>query len=386
MDLSNKWKDNWKDITEEDVMHLAKQIETQPLSIVSGGILKRFEKIYAKFAGAKYAVSTNNGTSAIYSALWAACVRQGDEVLVCDYGFVAMAGAIASLKAIMVPVDMNPETLAIDSQDLKSKITSKSKAVLVHNPWGVPAELDTIRSVTELPIILDASHAHGALYKGKSLSSWADITCYSLGKDKLITGGELGCAVTDNIDFRDRMILLGHTNRTPYDLQTEIWNGNNIGLKFRPHPIALGIAMRQLKRFEEKKEKLIATCQKIEDIFSRYGFVPQKIYPNSQRVYWRIVFKVDQAKWNGISVPDIETSLKNTGLPIEPNHYWPLLQHQSPFLWEDNNVLVRNMECPQTISVSPNLITFPAPVDYSEEQFAMIEQCLIEVRKNLAVE
>lgn len=372
----NQWNDTWVNLTPEDIQRISQQLATQPLSIATGGVMKRFEKAFAKFAGTEHAVATNNGTAALYSALWAAGVREGDEVLVCDYGFVAMAGAIATLKAVMVPVDMEPDTFTMDVDDLKKKITGKTKAILVHNPWGVPARLDAIRSLTDLPIILDASHAHGARYKEKSIAAYADITCYSLGMGKLISGGELGCAVTDNADYRDKMILLGHTNRTPFDLTTGIWNANNVGLKFRPHVMALEIALSQMKRFEQKKELLLATCKRIEAIFSTFGFIAQHIPEGAERVYWRITFRIDDAYWNGLPAEQIIAALKEAGLPLESNPYWPLLQHQSPFLWEDQKLLVQHTVCPTALSVVPQLITVPSPVTLAEEQFQQIQDSL----------
>ena len=381
MEEQNKWKESWKNLLPEDIDRIIQQLSTQPLSLANGGIIKRFEKIYAKFAGTEYAVATNNGTAALYSALWAVDVGNGDEVMVCDYGFVAMAGAIVTLQAIMVPVDMDPNTFTMDPQDLKRKITSKTKAILVHNPWGVPADLDAIHLVTDLPIILDASHAHGVIYKDKPLASHADITCFSLGMGKLITGGELGCAVTSNPQYRDRMILLGHTNRTPFDLITKIWNGNNVGLKFRPHVLAMEIALLQMKRFEQKRTLLIATCKRIEQIFSEFGFIPQTAPQDAIRVYWRIVFVVDESYWEGLSTAEIESILKQVNLPVEPNHYWPLLQYQSPFLWDENKNFVRAEFCANSSKITPRLITLPAPVDLEEIQFDQIKSSLEKAKQ-----
>ncbi|XZF15885.1 DegT/DnrJ/EryC1/StrS family aminotransferase [Chitinophagaceae bacterium MMS25-I14] len=377
---TNQWNDTWVSLTPEDIQRISQQLATQPLSIASGGVMKRFEKAFAKFAGTEHAVATNNGTAALYSALWAAGVRAGDEVLVCDYGFVAMAGAIATLKAVMVPVDMDPHSWTMDVEDLKRKITDKTKAVLVHNPWGVPAQLDAIRAATDVPVILDASHAHGALYKGRQLSAYADITCYSLGMGKLISGGELGCAVTDSADYRDKMIVLGHTNRTPFDLVMNNWNGNNVGLKFRPHVMALEIAMSQMKRFEQKKELLLDTCRKIEALFAAHGLVPQQVPEGAERVYWRITFKIDERYWNEAPAETVIAMLKDAGLPLENNPYWPLLQHQSPFQWADQQSSVQHQPCPAALSVVPQLITVPSPTTLADAQFEQIRECLVRAK------
>jgi len=366
--LNQTWYNTWQDVTEEDIEKVGKLLSKGTLSIIRGGVLQQFEKRFSSFAGTDFAVSTNNGTSALYCALKAVGVEAGDDVLVCDYGFHAMAAAVVSLGARVIPCDMTVESLTIDPEDLAKKITNKTKTILVHNPWGVPADFDAIRKVTDLPLISDASHAHGATYKNQPIATYADITCFSLGHSKLITGGELGCAVTNNEKLRDKMLIIGHVNRVPADLKSSDWQGNAIGLKFRPHPVALTLALSQLKRFDEKKQKLIETCSKIEKEFSQYGFIPQRVPEDSERVYWRIVMRLDESKYGGMPTESIEEQLKQGGLPVEANHYWPSLQNQSIFAWPGHEKHIQKAPCSRVQATTPRLITLPAPVVLPDEE------------------
>ncbi|NIV50356.1 MAG: aminotransferase class I/II-fold pyridoxal phosphate-dependent enzyme [Gammaproteobacteria bacterium] len=352
----------------EDIERVARMLREGRLSIVSGGILSQFEKRFAAFSGCRHAVAFNNGTAAIYAALWAVGVRAGDDVLVCDYGFHGAAAAVLALGARVVPVDCLEDSFTIDPDDIPAKRTVRTKAILAHNPWGVPARLDAVRrGAPDLPIVADAAHAHGALYRGKALGAWADITCYSLGQAKLITGGELGCAVTDQTTYRDRMLTLGHVNRVPGDLVGDDWDGNAVGLKLRPHAVALTLAHAQVRRFAEKRAALIATCTRLERGFADAGFVPQAMPAGAERVYWRIVLRLDDAVFARVETAAVERALCERGVPVEPCHYLPTLQNQPIFRWPDHAGRCLPAPCPIAERVARRTVTLPAPARLPEQ-------------------
>ncbi|GMU55909.1 MAG: hypothetical protein AMXMBFR33_50550 [Candidatus Xenobia bacterium] len=336
-----------QDVTPEDIEEVARLLATGVLSVPSGGILTRFEKRFAKFAGNRHAVAFCNGTASIYAALWACGVEAGDDVAVCDYGFHGMAAAVASLGARMVPVDCLEGSLTMDAADLLRARTPRMKAVLVHNPWGVPADWRSLRAACpDLPLISDASHAHGATYDGQPLGAQATVTCWSMGYQKLISGGELGAVSTDDPELADRMMLLGHPNRVPRELIGTSWQGNAVGLKLRPHPVALTLAMGQLKRFDQKLAWLRHACSLRErQVVEQTGLVPQAVPEGAERSYWRLVFHGGPRE----------------GWPGEPNHYWPPLQRQSLFDWPSRREQVLRRACPTLERVAPGLVTLPIP-------------------------
>ena len=273
--------------------------------------------------------------------------------------FHAMAAAVLATGARVVPVDCRADSLCLDPEDLKRARTSASKAVLIHNPWGMPADFQAIREVSEgLKLISDASHAHGATYRGEPLGKWADITCYSLGVQKLISGGELGCAVTDDEELRDRMLVRGHVNRVPSDLKTDFWQGNAVDLKMRPHALALILAAGQLKRFPEKVATLRDTCATIESRLVEHGFCPQSADYEYDRVWWRIVLRAPRR----LSREEVERGLRAAAVPVEPNHYEPELQSQSIFQWPEYSGRLLSRNCPTVLEVQETLVTLPGPV------------------------
>jgi dTDP-4-amino-4,6-dideoxygalactose transaminase len=359
------------DIAPEDIAQIARLLERGTISVISGGMLAQFERQFAQFAGVANACAVNSGTSALYAALWAHGVRAGDDVLICDYGFHGMAAAVLAIGARVVPVDCDSNLLTMDPADLARARTPQSRAVLVHCPWGVPAEMHAIRrAVPDLPLIVDASHAHGATYAGGGVAQAADTACYSLGHSKLITGGELGCVVTADTEVRDRVLLLGHVNRVPNDLKVLPWTGNSVGLKLRPHALALALALPQIRRFPARLESLRQTCGAIEALFAGFGVLPQAVPEGSQRAYWKIVLSVPHR------LEPLIVALREHGVPVEANHYEPLLQHQSIFNWPEHERLVLRRDCPVAQATTSRLLTLPAPVHLSEESMGAVRRAL----------
>jgi predicted dehydrogenase/dTDP-4-amino-4,6-dideoxygalactose transaminase len=352
----------WQDVRDEDIEAVALLLRGGALQAIGGGLLDNFEHDFAAFAGTSHCVGCCNGTAAIHAALFAAGVRAGDEVLICDYAFHGAAAAILRLGARLVPVDCLPDSLTMDPDDLRRARRRRAKAVLVHNPWGVPADFAALREAAgDLPIVSDASHAHGASYRQRPIAHWADITCFSLGVGKLITGGELGAAATDNAHYRDQMLIYGHVNRVPHALIDRTWTGNAIGLKLRPHVIAMTLARAQIKRYGRKKALLVDTCRRIEAALAEAGLRPQQPPAGAERVYWKIVCRADEE----LFAPDgaaITAALHAAGVPVEPNDYWPLLQQHSLLSWPEYASLLRRRRCPAATRVTPSTIKFPAPV------------------------
>jgi len=367
----SEWVDSWQDVQESDIAKVGELLRQGGLSIVDGSILNLFEERFASYMGCKYGVAFSNGTTAIHYALRAVGVGPGDEVLVCNYGFHAMAAAVLALGARVVICDCDAQAMTISPDDIRRLKTAKTKAVLVHNPWGVPADYSNIKdSAAGVPIVSDGSHAHGASYKKTPLGTWADLTAYSLGLTKLISGGELGCVVTDNLQYRDRLLIFGHVNRVPQALLSDEWQHNAVGLKSRPHPVGLMLALCQLARFEEKLKLMQVTAHRLEQYLGQLGLKPQVTSWDSQRVWWRIV-SMAVTEQEATVVADI---LSGAGVPVERNHYCPLLQDQPIFSWPGYHDLLRRSDTPVCDGLMRRLVTIPAPVTLSERLLERIEK------------
>jgi dTDP-4-amino-4,6-dideoxygalactose transaminase/predicted dehydrogenase len=364
-------QNHWQNVREEDIEAVARILRAGVLNNEAGGLLEKLEREFAAFACSGHGVAFCNGTGALHAALFALGVQRGDDVLVCDYSFHGAATAALRLGARLVPVDCREDTLAMDPADVERAMTARTKALLVHNPWGVPADFEALRKVARgVPIVSDASHAHGATYRGKALGHWADITCFSLGWDKLITGGELGMAVTDSDRHRDAMLTYGHINRVPRGLiHKDIWNGNAVGLKLRPHVVALALARAQLGRYPHKRALTDLTCRRLEWSLAELGLVPQATTPEAERVYYRLVFRLDE-RMHGCDAGQAVKAFCAAGVKAGTSDYLPPLQHHALLRWPDYASQILHRECPTATRVASETIHLEAPVVLSEKHLS----------------
>jgi perosamine synthetase len=317
------------DLDEAALQRLVKSLVEEELSVVDGGILERFEKTAAEFYGAKHAVATCNGTASIHLALFAQDLQPGDEVLMPTYGYFAMAVPVAMMGATPTFADISGATLTIDPADAAAMITPRTKAILVHQPYGTPADFDALRALADehgLALITDASHAQGAKWRGRPIGAVTDFLCSSFGKAKLVTGGELGIVTANDDVRRDRMLLYGHVNRVPKALITDEYRHleNSVGMKYRPHSFATAIAYEQFRTLAARMERLAANCRKFEaGLAGIDGFSPYETPEGGERVYWRVPVRVDGERFPDL--PDLVAKLKARGVPAEKRN--PKLIH-----------------------------------------------------------
>jgi len=252
-------KDHWPLITDEDVTAVTHLLRKGEISITDGsGIIQELEQAFAEYLGVQYALVQCNGTSTLHAALFAVGVGYGDEVIVPTYTWPSTASTVLLCNAIPVFCDIDPHTFCADPADIERKITSATKAIAVVHLWGHPAEMDEIMAIARrhgLAVVEDASHAHGATYKGRKVGTIGDVGCFSLQGSKALPGGEAGIAVTNNPDFFDRMLTFSHYGgRIEKDSLTDRYTQfafTGFGPKYRVHPLAAAIARVQLKHLDE---------------------------------------------------------------------------------------------------------------------------------------
>ena len=181
--------------------------------IAQGPQVAKFEKQFAAFCGAKYAVATNSGTAALHAALYACGIKEGDEVITTPFTFVATANAIIQQGATPVFADIDPVTFNLDPKSVEAKITSKTKAILPVDIFGHPYDVEAIANIAKkhnLKIIEDACQAHGATYKNRKTGTLGDAGCFSLYATKNITTGEGGMITTDNEEIAEKAKMFRH--------------------------------------------------------------------------------------------------------------------------------------------------------------------------------
>ena len=201
----------WPIVTDRHEKAVLEVLRARKMSGIE--ITKEFEKKYAEMLGRKYALAYNNGTAAILGAIYGLGIGLGDEVICPSITYWASVAQAYSLGATPVFADIDPETLCIDPKDIEHRITPRTKAIVVVHYAGMPAEMDVIMKIAaehNLKVLEDASHAHGAIYKGKQIGTFGEAAAFSLMTGKALAIGEGGILLTDDRKVYERAILFGH--------------------------------------------------------------------------------------------------------------------------------------------------------------------------------
>jgi dTDP-4-amino-4,6-dideoxygalactose transaminase len=179
---------------------------------ILGEEVTAFEQEFAPYCGVSHAVGVSSGTAALHLALLACGIGRGDEVITVPFTSVATVAAIESTGGRAVLVDIDPARYTLDPERLASAITPQTRAVIPVHLYGCPADLAPILEIARhnnLFVIEDCAQAHGALYRGKKVSSWGDISAFSFYPTKNLGAyGDGGAVVTDNPALAERVRLL----------------------------------------------------------------------------------------------------------------------------------------------------------------------------------
>ncbi len=197
-------------ITEREIQYVMDAVRSGWVSSL-GEYIDKFEQKFAEFVGTRYAVAVCNGTVALHLALVSLGIKEGDEVIVPDLTFIATANAVVYAGAKPVFADIDPKIWCIDPEDVKKKITKRTKAIIPVHIYGHPADMDEINNIAreyDLYVIEDAAEAHGAEYKGKKVGSLGDIGIFSFYGNKIITTGEGGMLTMNDEKLCERAKFL----------------------------------------------------------------------------------------------------------------------------------------------------------------------------------
>jgi len=221
----------------------------------------KFEQAFADWCGAKYGISTANGTTALHVALGGLGVGPGDEVICTSYSFIASSMCVAQAGAIPVFADVKKEDHTLDPAAIEAKITDKTRAIIPVHLYGNVCDMDAIMAIAEkhnLFVVEDCAQAHGATYNGKKVGTIGHVGAFSFCQSKTFTtAGEGGCIITDNedvawecrsfrdhgYDVRERMRLLDMEAKLPY-IHTRI------GFNFRMTEIQSIVGLKELARVD----------------------------------------------------------------------------------------------------------------------------------------
>jgi perosamine synthetase len=304
-------KKQWPEITQEDKDAVMAVLERGVLSGVHGPEATSLEKEWAEFTGSKYALSFNNGTAALHSALFAAGVGPGDEVITSAFSFSGSFQPILQQNAIPIFVDVDPRTYNIDVSKIEAKISARTKVLMPVHIHGLPADMDEILALAEkhnLIVIEDACQAHGATYKGRMAGTIGGMGCFSLNVTKNLSGGEGGFLTTGSQDFVSRAKMVRTFGEKVGEEKEKIrpYYSHTIGWNYRTQELPAAFARSQLKRLprynsigQRNGQYLSAELGKIE------GLIPPYVPPDRTTVYHKYRIRFDPQAL-GLSIPAAE--------------------------------------------------------------------------------
>ncbi len=267
--------------------------DSTSVSSLSGvGPIAEFESAFADACGARFALALSSCTAALHTALLAAGVGPGDEVIVSPYSWGQSVSPVLFTGATAVFADID-DTLTLDPLSVKSRISNRTKAILPVHLFGNPADMDSLCDLAkdrEIHIISDAAQALGAFSKGRKIGGLGHMTCFSLGRGKAVFGGEGGVLATDDRAHYEKAVAISqHPLRVFRDVigKPDI-AGSELNRNYRIHPLAASLALADLelspKRIAHRKRILgavhetaktipdiEAVCCRREDISAAYG-------------------------------------------------------------------------------------------------------------------
>jgi dTDP-4-amino-4,6-dideoxygalactose transaminase len=367
---------NFDEKEEEAVL---KTIQSKWIS--TGPRTAEFEEKFAEMLQVNHAVALSNCTVSLHLALKLAGVGPGDEVICPSLTFVATANSILYLDAIPVFADVTSyENPTIDAEDIRRKITSKTKAIIVMHYGGFACDMDSIMHIAQIKgikVVEDACHGPLSEYKGKKLGTIGDIGCFSFFSNKNISTGEGGMLVTNNEEYASRTKLLRSHGMTTMSYErakghSTAYDVIELGYNYRMDDIRSAIGMVQLDKIEmdlkkraEIRETYLNFLQEVPDLI-----IPFMHYKEFSSNY---IFPIILKESNAEKRDKVRNELAEAG--IQTSVHYPAVHRFAIYT-------TFNTDLPNTDYVADNMITLPMYSKLSTSDIFCIVETLKKILSN----
>jgi perosamine synthetase len=324
-----------------------------------GKYVRDFEEGFAHYCGVRYGVATFNGTVALHLLAATLNFGPGDEIIMPSLTYVATASGMRYTGATPVFVDSEPQTWNIDPDRVVEAITPRTKAIIAVHLYGHPADMDSLRQITNehnLLLIEDAAEAHGACYKGQRTGGLSDAAIFSFYGNKIITSGEGGIIITNNKAWAERAFFLENQGRysdNPY------WHPE-IAYNYRMTNIQAAIALAQLERIDD----LIAIRQRNAAHYQRrLAEIPGLTLPPqaswAENVYWMYSVLVEDEF--GMDRDTLRLKLRQANIESRP-FFYPV--HTLPMYKTDQSLPVAEALARRGLNLPSGATLTPEQIDY----------------------
>jgi len=368
---------SWPLITQEAEEAVLKQLHTNVSLYRKECIYQTFEERFAEQVGVEHTLVLNSGTTSLWVLYGALGLQPGDEILVPSYTFFATSSPMIHWGLVPVFCDAGPDG-NFDPAQIHARRSDKTKAVMVTHMWGIPCDMEAIRSACDeagLLLLEDCSHAHGGALKGVALGAWGDIAAWSLQGKKIISAGEGGVLATRHRDLYERAVFLSHFNKRCHQ---ELSEDNPLrpyaltggGMNLRPSPLAIALANQQLTYLEQWNEQKQRYAQSFIESIEHISYLRPPQLKEGQKPSWYaltmqwvperapcsreefVVYLIDELGLGSVDIP----------MSTCPNHVLPLFAQPHRVRPEFYEAERATYDCPQAQRFFERAIKIFVPV------------------------
>jgi perosamine synthetase len=301
-----------------------------------GPFIKRFEDQFSNYVDRKYGIAVSNGSAALDIAIKSLGIGLGDEVILPTFTIISPAQSIVTAGATPVLVDSDEKTWNMDVTLIESKITSKTKALLVVHIYGLPVDMDPVLDLCakyNLFLIEDAAEMHGQTYKGKKCGSFGDISIFSFYPNKHITTGEGGMIVTNNQELSLKCQKLRNLAFEPNGRRFVHYE---IGWNYRMTNMQAALGLAQLENIDyhiqRKREIGLLYKENLKDLIGFQQPIPKTEYADN--IYWIFGLVAESERLCGKLVQKLTESKIGTRPFFWCMHEQPVFQKMGLFVDE----------------------------------------------------
>ncbi len=302
----------WPIITEADKRAVCDVLDAAAEERLWGGTgtsTTKLQDAWSKRIGRKHTLMTNSGTAALHTAVAAAGIEPGDEVIIPAFTFVASATCILHHNAIPVFADVKLDTFNIDPASIEDHITEHTRAIIAVHIHGMPADMGEINEIAQrhnLIVIEDAAQAHGATYHGRPAGALGDMACFSLNGIKHLIAPEGGLFCCDDEEQFGRAKLLQSFGEVSDPNVPREYNARSLGWMYRSTEINAALAYSQLQRLDQYNAQRQRNAAYLHQRLSELpGVVPTPQPEGVQSAYWLFAYRVPVSEVPIDNVPQV---------------------------------------------------------------------------------
>jgi perosamine synthetase len=309
-----KWP-NWPNYGNDEHEAVSRVIKSNQLFAEKE--VRSFEHEFAEYIEVKNALGVGNATQGLHLALAALNIGAGDEVITTTFSWISSASCILMQNAVPVFTDIEERTLGICPKSLEENITSRTKAIILVHLFGYPSQIEEIIEIAnryDLPIIEDASHAHGASYKNNKVGSFGKISVFSLHQRKTLSVGDGGVVCTDDDEIANKIF------------QLRSFGNEELSYNYRMTEFAGALGKVGLSKLDEHNKIRIKNAENLASHLDLVDGIHVRLnLPNTKSVYYSLVLELSSEL--GSKIDFIVEKANAFGLPLkktwEPLNFHP---------------------------------------------------------------